>query len=241
MQTNRVEEQPRKARAGSVVRSARHAARLVPSLFGKETGTPGPAGQASEAEPKASDGRPMKWWHWFLVYPALLTSLVASIPAFVEKIRATQLNVPYGESKDAAQQARMWQVNAGCMKGADLSTTVTARKAQVGTLVCASGDVLVFGKFPEWDQPTYRWVPFSEIVVAQEKTSLLDLLIPSAYARPLDAAASSQSIQILCQKQLGGGRLQQRVRTATGCVDQTIDTHTGKVVSSKGAPCNDAC
>lgn len=60
---------------------------------------------------------------------------------------------------------------------------------------------------------------------------------PGAGMTPIPVGQAAGA-QLLCQRRLADGRgLFQRLRTPNGCIDQVIDTWTGRIIDSRPGPC----
>lgn len=59
--------------------------------------------------------------------------------------------------------------------------------------------------------------------------------------KPRESSYLAQARRILCQRWLRPYILLRRVRVTGGCFDEIVDTRTGRILSSKPAPCNTFC
>jgi len=224
-------------------------------MFAKRQGKEQGSAQAASAA-----AGPRRWWQWLLVYPTVAVAVIGALPTGIEAARSFNLGVPFGQSADARTQNRLWQENFECPQKANFNTTVNSKKVEIGSAVCESGDVLLFGKRIEWDRPQYRWVSWNEVAPTGKSTAnsvaWLGLVSEARAAEPerivLAQAApragdssrlmmAQTESRVICQRWVANGQLLQRVATPNTCYDQVINTFNGWVVSKHTAPCNRSC
>lgn len=183
----------------------------------------------------------MRWWQWLLLYPGLAVAILGAIPTYIEGVKSYTYDVTFGSSFDAQEQNRLWRENFECVKNVTFSPIINKKNVEIASVVCESGDVLLRGRRPEWEQPQLRWVSWNE--VAPRETSALFDFVNSANASemPYLVLAQGSSTSVLCQRWVGAGRILQRVKTRNGCFDEVINTYNGSVVSRRSAPCNPSC
>ena len=184
---------------------------------------------------------PKRWWQWLLLYPGLVIAVIGAVPTYMEAFKAYSLGVPFGRSFDAREQNRLWQENFDCAQKATFSMIINKKKVEIGSVVCESGDVLLRGKRPEWEQPQLRWVSWGE-VVPSGRSALMDI-VTSAYASERNNLTLAQGWPpyVLCQRWIGPGQLLQRLATPNGCFDQVINTYNGWIIGSRPVPCTPYC
>lgn len=186
--------------------------------------------------------QPKKWWQWFLIYPVLVTSLIAAIPTYVEAFKSTEYGVKFGQSSNAKEQDNLWKINLSCT-AAPLDPLVTIHNIKVDATICKSGDVFV-RIFSPTGEPFYKWVAVNAVI--NEKVTVgLGGIISGAYAstnqdpKPMLVALNST---VICQKYLGPGKVLRRVSiSGRGCFDEIINTYTGAVQSRIPTACNPQC
>jgi hypothetical protein len=179
---------------------------------------------------------PKRWWQWLLLYPGLAVAILGAIPTYREAFRSYSRDVPFGQSFDAEEQNRLWQKNFECAKKANFSPITNKQKVEIASVVCESGDVLLRGRRPDWEQPQVRWVSWNYVAPSLD-------IIKSANASestPL-ILAQAPTTSVLCQRWVSPGRLLQRVATREGCFDEVINTYNGSVIGRRPAPCNPSC
>jgi hypothetical protein len=178
------------------------------------------------------------------LYPTLGAAFLGAIPTYLEAFKSHNLGVPFGESRDAEKQTTLWQHNYECSRSAEFRTIVTPENVEIGSTVCASGDVLLRGKRPGSQYPQFRWVSWDQVAAAEASGgSLFALLDPFPVASAAENVGEIVLAQggILCQRWVGNGLLLQRITTPQGCFDQVINTYSGWVVNRTRAPCDPHC
>lgn len=100
---------------------------------------------------------PTRWYHWLLVYPALLVSLVGMIPTVIQAIKAWKLNVPYGEVQSLEEQKKLWEKNLGCLTSKGIYSVDGPLGMIVGVTLCPNGDALLRYYLNE-EYTYYIWV-----------------------------------------------------------------------------------
>jgi hypothetical protein len=208
-------------------------------------------GNESEGEkpkgaiPRDEGAQPTRWWHWVLLYPGLAIAVLGGVPTYVEAVRSHIVGVPFGRSVDAKEQNRLWEENIDCTRNAEFTMITNKKKVEIGSVVCESGDVLLRGKRPEWNQPHHRWVSWDEVAPSQgadSKGSALLEIFRSAHAKEPNQIMLAQVSSVVCQRWVSQGQLLQRIRTREGaCFDEVINTFNGQTLSSRQVPCNPAC
>lgn len=202
-------------------------------------------GNAPE-EPRAS-AHPTKWWQWILVYPAIVLGVIGAIPTAIEAVKSYRYGVPIFSSYEAEKQNELWVRNSDCLKDVELSPVKTKSNVEISTVVCASGDVLLVGKRPEWALPQKRWIAWSDIApdssqVRTTGNTFIRLFPQANAAEPIEIQiAQLGPMTVICQRWVANGLLLQRIGTPQGCVDQVVNTYNGWVVSSNPAPCDPLC
>lgn len=202
----------------------------------------GPGLPKAEAPASTSEGSkqdkptPQKWWHWVLVYPTLVISILSSIPTYIELVGSTWLKVPFGQYKSAMKENELWKENIHCA-AAPFDGLTNKHNVAVDAVVCQSGAVLVRVKPPE-KQTTYKWVPLES--VTPDRTA--GFLLSVAFAAPKDEpiVVAQGAFVVVCQQWIGNGLIRRRImnRMTNQCFDEVVNTYNGQVVSSSPAPCN---
>jgi len=191
-------------------------------------------------ELQMSPSNPKKWWQWLLLYPALLTSVVASIPTFIDIVNATNMGVEWNQKKQATQSDTIWAKNPLCVLHIE-PPTVTPFNIAVSATVCESGDILVKISLPtEQNNNYYKWIELQDVIDVQ--ITSLDWLLNSVVADDNIVVASNSEVTALCHRFVQPGMLLRRVSIkGVGCYDELINTYTGAVISVKLVPCVEDC
>jgi hypothetical protein len=165
-----------------------------------------------------------------LIYPTLAITLISALPTWIDHYQSARLGVSRQNLGLAEEQNRLWQANFDCAKAQEIQGIKTTRNVEVGAQVCPTGDVLIRLKLPDSEQPKIRWVSARSL----EQNAFFG---PSAaYAAPAPFGGESQSV--VNQRWLRAGLLKQRVRqNSGGCLDITINTYKGSVVSQRPVAC----
>jgi hypothetical protein len=209
-----------------------------------------PAPGTSRRKPSPTGGGRLGWWarvvDWVSDHPkqasALAGLVVAALPAPLQLAGAMLLGVPYAEFLPALRENKLWKENLACAS-APFDGLATPQNMQVDAVVCQSGNVLVRVKSPNGNT-AYRWVPLESVV---ERTANTFGLIGTAQAEGVPASAAAlvpmlvaggSNFEVICQQWLGNGLVKRRLldRGTGRCIDEVVNTFTGKVVSSSPAP-----
>jgi hypothetical protein len=187
---------------------------------------------------------PKKWWQWVLLYPALGTAIVGSIPTVLELYRSSAYDVSFGDSVAALAQVNLWRKNFDCAK-TEFQSIINAHNIEVGSAVCVSGDVLLRSKEPNAQEYQYRWVSWSEIGDASRKGISGKLVRSELIATAMADETESKPVQIaqtnpplICQIWIGNNLLLRRYSTPSGCVEEIVNTANGRVVERRAARCD---
>jgi hypothetical protein len=181
--------------------------------------------------------KPHTWWQWLLLYPALIITLISSVPTYLELFWSFKLGVPYGQSDLAKQQNYLWGKNFSCTK-AETNWVRTENNYDIDATICDSGDILVWVKGPR-GEPRATWVPVDGLIDSSRHA----FFVSSAFADMRDTTShiDQSGGTVICQRFIGQGRLLRRIQTSNGCFDQVINTYTGQVIQQGPAPCNPNC
>jgi len=217
---------------------------------------------SSQDQTKKGEDKPRNWWQWMLLYPSVVvglgSALIGAVPQYVNWIQAYRLGVPSNQVFSAQTQNELWNKNADCAKSLPRPVKIEEH-IQVSVIACSSGDVLVKVIYPE-DKELYRWIPFKMVTSSSPETrapvtrdSLVDLLAANwrvsagsllmfveEKIQSEPGGAQSQK-QVICQRWVGNGRLLRRIRDASMCYDEIINTYTGKVEERKPSECKTSC
>ncbi len=183
---------------------------------------------------------PIKWWQWLLMYPTLVIALLGHIPNGIKLYHSYKTGVSFSKIDASSEQNNLWKKNLDCLTGLNFHEVTTASNATVSVGICKSGDVLVCGKSAD---PTVEgeklWISFSQI-----KKKHTSLIIKDAWAASIRESflVAEGGATVICRKWIGDGLLLMRLKYPNGqCVDQTINTFTGVIISTAEAPCDSQC
>jgi hypothetical protein len=184
----------------------------------------------------------LKWWQWVLMYPTLAITLAGSIPTLYTLYQSIKFGVPFGEVGIATRREEVFNKSADCLSNLQFHAVPGGEDASISVGVCPQGKTLTVLIQPHSPKAQPIWRPIYWGSFLGEPTT--SLLIKEAAAE--EALAASQVAQAgpttLCQKRLGSGRLLIRLKYPSGeCVDQTVNTFTGVVISTVSAPCDSRC
>lgn len=187
--------------------------------------------------------KPATWWQWLLVYPTIIISVIGAIPTFVELYKSWNRDTPFGMSRIASEENRLWKKNFECSKGEFLSVK-NDFNIEVGSIICRSGDVLLRIQAPG-QQSIYRWVGLDSLT--SEKMALGNLFISSAHAggaggdlSPILLAQTNSTV--LCQRWINSWKLLRRITVqGQGCFDEIVNTYNGRIEQRNSVPCNQQC
>ena len=192
--------------------------------------------KASSAPKASSESSRSKrpWWQWVLMYPTLAVAIVGAVPQYQQWVWALVRGVPLdsnvGELKG---QDDAWTHNLDCLSRIDHIKPVSETPYGIDLLTCPSGDILLtVTPLQSPTQKVSRWIITKQFF--ENKTSTA--WISSAFAQAPPGAAPQTERVLDIRKQ--GSQVVRRVQLSNGkCVDQTIDSYTGRHVGDKPAPC----
>ena len=109
------------------------------------------------APPTPDQPRPFAWWHYLIVYPALVTSLIAAIPTVWTEVKAWRLGVAASQLQLVQEQQRLWERNADCIVQGSSYEIDGPEGITIRVTLCQTGDALIRYHLREW--PTiFKWV-----------------------------------------------------------------------------------
>lgn len=178
-------------------------------------------------------------WQWVLMYPTLIVSLFGALPTFRDAAEAFYRDTTVSELNDGRRQGQLWSRNIECLSQPGFAHRTTPEKFEIGAAVCPTGDVLVHIRSPQAKE-FYRWIAFS--TVSSDAGGLATLLLGEAHAASLPPLVLAQSDQrVICQRNTGGGQIVRRIQSGAACVDEFIDTATGRLLRRVPARCDASC
>jgi hypothetical protein len=202
----------------------------------------------------ADSDHPKKWWQWFLLYPVFATSVIASIPTYINLIKSDDSQAKTHSAQSASTennqqekklakmeaQNKLWKANLQCSSAPE-SPVTTEKNYKVDATICNStGDILV-KVYPPKGEAYYRWVALDDIIgdATMQSSGTASWFISSAYAADMQLALNGT---VICQRYVTQNQLLRRIQVAgQGCFDEVVDTYTGAVVSTTPSNCSAQC
>jgi len=176
------------------------------------------------------------WWQWVLMYPTLAVAIVGAVPQYQQWLWAVVRGLPPGSDVSELQaQDSAWQQNVDCLTRIQHVTPPSETPYAIDLLTCPSGDILLTVRpLNATAQAVSRWIITNKLF----QTAATSGLISSAYAQaPTPAPSVAQPISVLDVRKVGS-QVVRRVQLSNGtCVDQMIDSYTGRHLADKPAPC----
>jgi hypothetical protein len=179
---------------------------------------------------------PKRWWQWLLMYPTLAIALVGAVPQYRQWISALVLGLPIDANvSDAHEQAKAWERNAGCLHDIDHIRPSARTNYSIELVACPSGDILLtLTPLQNPEQPVFRWIVTRDLFTSIARSSPSQATIGQVPATQLAEATSVRIVDIKVQGRTVTRRIQLSDNT---CIDETIDTYTGRRLSQRQAPC----
>jgi hypothetical protein len=194
----------------------------------------------------AADAIKKPWWHVAMLNPALPVALIpvivgaigylaGSIPQIMQWKAARDLNVPTSGLARALEANKAWEDNRACLRETEIEQ-ISLRSPGTYTISlqsCPSGDILL-ALTPLHDPTnlTYEWVITRKLF--RQQTSFSFTTMALAEVAPPPNAAPIRVIDIRSQGRNVVRRLQ---LSNNSCIDEIVETATGRRVSSQSAPC----
>ena len=80
-----------------------------------------------------------------------------------------------------------------------------------------------------------------DLLAANWRVSVDSLLMFAEEKIQSEPGVAQSQKQVICQRWVGNGRLLRRIRDASMCYDEIINTYTGKVEERKPSECKTSC
>jgi len=193
--------------------------------------------------PSIPDQHPSRWWQWVIMYPAFFLSLVGNMQHMPNLVTALQQGVPPNVAQEMRKQSNLWKKNIECLGQQRSVSKSQSDELVISVTLCPTGDMLVSidDAYPQNIKSVKlvrHWVEFS----AQSENPFSNILMPRAIAATLSNLSQPRyqlntptklaRVTIICQKNLGEGRILRRLRHEDGkCFDEVVNTFTGEVIS----------
>jgi hypothetical protein len=177
---------------------------------------------------------PKRWWQWLLMYPTLAIALAGAVPQYYQWAEALVTGIPSAELNNAKEQAKAWERNVGCLHDIDHIKPSAHTNYSIDMVACPTGDILLtLTPLQNPDDPVSRWIVtrafFTQIAAtAQAETQAENSAASSAAPVP---------VHIVDIKIQGRTVIRRILMSDNTCVDETIDSYTGRRLSQVPAPC----
>jgi hypothetical protein len=184
----------------------------------------------------ASEATGKPWWQWLLLHPtlpaALIGALVASTPQILQWMAARDLNVPLNQVTRAREQTRAWEENRQCLAEIQQVDLPSPGNYTISLQACRSGDILL-ALTPLHDPAAlrYEWIVTRNFL--RQQASFSFVTAASAQAAP----AQSPPVQVIDVRSQGRNVVRRLQLSDKTCIDEIVDTATGRRLSSQSAPC----
>jgi hypothetical protein len=182
------------------------------------------------------------WWQWLLLHPTLPAALIplivalwAGVPQLLQWKAARDLNVPTSELARTQEQKRAWETNRECLQTEIQQVALRSPATYTISLqACPSGDILLaLTPLHAPANPTYEWILTRKLLLTPQ-ASFSFTTTARAQVAPPNSAAPIRVIDVRTQ----GRNVVRRLQLANNaCIDETVDTATGRRLSSNSAPC----
>jgi len=176
------------------------------------------------------------WWQWVLMYPTLAVAIVGAVPQYQQWVWALVRGLPPSSDVNELQaQDSAWQQNIDCLARIQHVTPPSETPYAIDLLTCPSGDILLTVRpLNASTQAVSRWIITNKLF----QTATGPSLFSSAFAQPVPPSPSvAQPVSVLDVRK-DGSQVVRRVQLSNGtCVDQVIDSYTGRHLADKPAPC----
>ena len=175
------------------------------------------------------------WWQWVLMYPTLAVAIVGAVPQYQQWVWALVRGVPLDSNiGEVKGQDDAWTKNLDCLTRIDHIKPISETPYGIDLLTCPSGDILL--TVTPLHSPTMkvsRWIITKQFF--DNKATAAWISRANAQAPPPGGAPQTERVLDI-RKQ--GSQVIRRVQLSNGkCVDQTIDSYTGRHLSDRPAPC----
>jgi hypothetical protein len=184
----------------------------------------------------ASEATGKPWWQWLLLHPtlpaALIGALIASTPQILQWMAARDLNVPVSELARVREQKRAWEDNRQCLVEIQQVSLPSPGNYTISLQSCRSGDILLaLTPLHDPSSPRYEWIVTRNLL--RQQASFSFVTTASAQAAP----TQSPPIQVIDVRSQGRNVVRRLQLSNKTCIDEIVDTATGRRLSSQSAPC----
>jgi hypothetical protein len=192
--------------------------------------------EVSEPAAISSRDRPSRWWHWILLYPTLLITIISAVPTWLHEFKVLYLAVTQDISREnvPAVQTNTAFWNKEGNKSCLVAPHPTTGGASAMAVVCPTGDVAI--RIRDTGGLEY----YAAAVLRED-------LIPVP-AQPYAGAAYAQepgqaqpgevpTYVVSSQMKPDGRTLVRIIRHGQDCVEEEVDTFTGAVLGVRPVEC----
>jgi len=191
------------------------------------------------------DASPQRWWQWLLMYPTIAIALAGAVPQYYQWISAAALGLsPFGDVGSAQQQDKTWERNLSCLQSIEHIKPASRTNYSIDLVSCPTGDILVtLTPLQNPDQQVSRWIVtktlFTQVAESPPLTHVAESSPPRVELAQVAGTppASPDSARVLDIKKVGSNVVRRIERSDNTCVDETIDSYTGRRLDQKPAPC----
>lgn len=197
----------------------------------------------------APAGSRLSRWATIVRVVAISVPVLGAIPTAVNLYQAWVHDISPFEVQHRLAQARLWEKNFECR--IDYKPLNTGQGTRIDAGACPkSGDISIKIS-AAGGEAVYEWIAFEKLRKPGTRTSLMELVIPSAQAAtgvsrpPVGSPAAliqlaQSTMQVVCQVRQGS-EIVRIVNEGGKCFRETFSPVRGKVEKREEVPCNTAC
>lgn len=215
--------------------------------------TTGERAKAAAPGSQHRSGSGMEVLKLVVMYPTFFLALGGAGKTAVDIYNAWRTGLPVSSvGREAQQQSLMQTTHSQCAYAAPTNAVKEKPELKMGANVCDNGDVAIVTTDADGTHMS-AWFVSLDTVRRQhiEAATAFEFpsLISASYAQVPDGLRVARAIHtvqaaqtaVLCQKPLESGKLLRRIKVASGCFDEVVNTFTGQVISSTPAQCTPNC
>ncbi len=180
---------------------------------------------------------PKRWWQWLLMYPTLAVALAGAIPQYYLWAQALIIGVSSADVNDAREQAKAWERNVDCLHDIDHIKPSAHTAYSIELVACPTGDILLtLTPLQNPDHPVSRWI-VTKSLFTQVASQSTPATMTRAEGPATPSAAAATPVRIVDIKTQGRYVIRRIQLSDNTCIDETIDSYTGRRLSQAPAPC----
>ncbi len=180
-------------------------------------------------------------WRDLLIPSGVLAALIGAVPSCIQLFQSLAMGVAMADVPISKHNEMLWARNNDCpvrTKSVELTPDLN-----IAIGACEqTGDILVRVSRDKGGRvEMVRWI---ESIDGASRTALLDHLLSVSHAQTVATdrlRLAENDDGTVCNRNLGSGKIRQRIRENGQCFDLVINIYTGKVVSRSPAACNSDC